>query len=108
MEEEELKKIVKKVKEISDSHFSDYAGFHSEVQGKDQFHHCFIVNDQKNHSSNFSVKLDNVEDAHKIVNALTGKNEKEVMKDLENNGSYFNSGILYLHYLKLLKECDQP
>lgn len=106
MTPERIHIVVKKLKDIASTSFSDYAGFHMEVKPGVKYNHCFVVNDQKYHSSNFTLELEDLSDAINIIMEFTGQTEEEVIQELENTGYYITNSPLYLHYLKLLRDCE--
>ena len=107
MTREMIQKVVKRLKEIASTNFSEYAGFRTEKKESTDFHHCFIVNDQPYHSSNFTYQLEQFEDALEILQEFTGNSQEDVTNHLMNNGSYLKSKPLFFHYLKLVKDCEQ-
>lgn len=107
MTPERIDVVVKRLKAIAETDFSDYAGFHLEKNSGSAYHDCFIVNDQKFYSSNLTLELENFDDAVEIIRKFTGKGKKEVLEELEYSSSYIKEKPVYLHYLKLLHECGE-
>lgn len=107
MTPERIDIIVKKLRQLAGTNYSDYAGFHLEKNSGEGYHDCFVVNDQKFHSSNLTLELENFEDAIKIVQRFTGQSEEEVMEELNEQGPINKIPPIYLHYLKLLKACEE-
>lgn len=106
MTPERILLVVKKLREIASTNFSDYAGFHMEVKPGIKYNHCFIVNDQPYHSSNFTIELENLSDAVKIIQKFNGQTKEEVVQELEHKGFLKNYSPIYLHYLKLIRNCE--
>lgn len=107
MTEERIEKVVKKLKEIAATDYSNYAVFHLKTTGNTVYSNCFIVNNQRTYSSNFSIQLENFTDALRIIQSFSGQTKEEVIEDLEKNGCYIEDPPLYLHYLKLPRECEE-
>lgn len=106
MTSERIELVVRRLKAIAATGFSDYAGFHLEKNSKSSYQDCFIVNNQEFHSSNLTLELENFNDAVEIIKKFTGKNEKEVLDDLEYSDYNIKDQYVYLHYLKLIKDCE--
>ncbi len=107
MTPERIDKVVEKLRQLAATRFSDYAGFHFNGKPGEEYHHCFVVNDQEYHSSNFTLELENFSDAVEIIQKFTGESKEKVLKDLEITGCYIQKTPLYLHYLKLFKKCEK-
>lgn len=97
--------VVKKLLEIAATNFSDYAGFHLDAHN-DNFSHCFIINDLKMHSSNFTIELEEFEDAVKIITEFRKRKAESIIENLEDHDKFKHRTPLYLHYLKLKKDCE--
>lgn len=107
MTEERIAIIVEKLKKIVSTNFSDYAGFRLKVSPEGKFHNCFIINNEPLYSSNFTTRVDEFEDAIKIIKALTGKSKEKIIQELRDTGSYYRENEqLFLHYLKLTQKCE--
>lgn len=100
--------IVEKLKKIVSTNFSNYAGFRLNLSPEGQFHNCFIINNESLYSSNFTTRVDEFEDAIKIIREITGKNKEKIIQELSDNGSYYKGDEqLFLHYLKLTRKCEE-
>lgn len=107
MTEERIDKVVRRLKEIAATDYSDYAGFHLKAAKNMEYNNCFIVNGQSTYSSNFTLQLENFSDAIKIIQGFTGKTKEETIENLKSQGYYVEDPPLYLHYLKLPRECEE-
>lgn len=104
MTAERIQKVVEQLGAMADTNFSDYAGFHFEGEEGEKYRHSFIVNDQMNHSSNFTLQLENFSDAIEIVQKFKGLSREKAIKELRENAYYKDRSPIYLHYIKLLKD----
>lgn len=85
MTPERIDIVVKKLLQIADTKFSDYAGFHLDGVEDDKFNHCFIINDLKIHSSNITIELEEFEDAVKIITEFRRQKPEMVIENEDHN-----------------------
>jgi hypothetical protein len=92
--------------EIAETVFSDYAGLHFGIKPGKEYHPWFVSNDQKFNSSNYTLKLENFNDGVKIIQEITGQFREKVFEDHIDTGFFIDNLQIYLHYLKLIKDCE--
>ena len=106
MTPERIQIVIRKLHEIAETSFSDYAGFHMENESGRGYKHCFIVNNQPCHSSNLTLKLEEFSDAVKIISGFRRQSEQETLKELQDDVQVEPYLEIYLHYLKLQINCE--
>jgi len=96
------KQILSGIKDIASTPFSKSMGINAISFNVNNFNHNWVVNGLKTFPSDYTVQLDNINQAVEIIHEFSNNPKNGILKGLKSISTYTEEPPFYLHYFKTL------